>query len=378
MTLTTPTVLHVKGSSFEMGYTHGSTLKEKIHQNIRNHLKNPSLSEEAQIKVKAFSPNIPSILPFIPANYIQEMEGIAKGANVPFLDILWLNLFPEMFHCCAVTVRGRASTDSSLYHARLLDYAVGKNLQSSAILLVAEPENAIPFLSVTYAGFIGCITGMNAEKISIGEIGGLGYGKWDGMPMSFLLRSLLEKASSLEDAQTILSTAKRTCEYYYIIGDGKTNKSFACYATSAQIKFLFPGKKYCIIPSSSLDEDHLFVTEDPLPQNDTSLHFSQPEDTLLLTGTIAPERYPILEKRILDHYGSIDALALIEIIKQPVARTSNLHNAIFHPSSLRVWVSHAGPLGAELEPACNQPYHCYCLSDLLKTGSQLHAMSAEI
>lgn len=366
MTFTIPPVLHVKGSSFEMGYIHGSTLKEKIHQNIHNHLKNPSLSEEALTKVKAFSLKIPSILPYIPTKYLEEMEGIAKGADVPFFDILWLNLFPEMFHCCAVTVRGSASLDKSLYHARLLDYAVGKDLQSSAILLVAEPENSVPFLSVTYAGFIGCITGMNAEKISLGEIGGLGYGKWDGMPMSFLLRSLLEKATSLEEAKKILSTTKRTCEYYYIIGDGKTNESFACYATSSQIKFLFPGTQYSIVPSSSSDQDHLFITNAPFPQKDTSLHFSQPKDTLLLTGTIAPERYPILEKRILDHYGSIDALSLIEIIKQPVARTSNLHNAIFHPSSLRVWVSHAGPLGAELEPACNQPYHCYCLTELLK------------
>ncbi len=364
-----PPVLHVEGSPFEMGYTHGSILKDKIRQNIENHLKNPSLSEEAKVKVQAFAIKVPSILPFIPKKYIEEMEGLSKGADVPFSDILWLNLFPEMFHCCAITVHGEASIDRSLYHARLLDYAVGKDLQSSAVLLVAKPKDAIPFLSVTYAGFIGCITGMNAEKISLGEIGGLGYGKWEGIPMSFLLRSCLEEASSLEEARTILSSAKRTCEYYYIIGDGKTEESFACYATPDQISFLPPGKDYCIIPSSLADKDHQFLTEEPFPLQETSLLFHQPKDTLLLTGTIAPERYPILEKRILDHYGSINAASLIDIIKQPVARTSNLHNAIFHPSSLRVWVAHAGPLGPELEPACNQPYHCYCLSDLLSSSS---------
>lgn len=365
-TTQSPLVLHIEGSPFEMGYTHGLHLKEKIRQNIENHLKNPSsLSEEALIKVKAFSEKIPSILPNIPQKYIEEMEGVAKGADVPFSDILWLNLFPEMFHCCAVTVQAKASLDGSLYHARLLDYAVGKDLQSSAVLLVVKPENSIPFLSVTYAGFIGCITGMNAEKISLGEIGGLGYGKWDGIPMSFLLRSLLEKATCLNEAKEILSNAKRTCEYYYIVGDGKTSESFACYATSTQIKFLAPGIEYQITPASSLDQDHLFKTEAPLTLEESSLFFSQPKDTLLLTGVIAPERYPILEKRILDNYGSIDAEKLIEIIKQPVARTSNLHNAIFHPSSLRVWVAHAGVLGPEIEPACNQPYHCYCLKDLL-------------
>lgn len=361
----TQLVLHVQGSPFEMGYTHGSVLKEKIRQNIQNHLKNPSLSDDAKLKVQAFSSKIPSILPHIPVKYIEEMQGVAEGADVPFSDILWLNLFPEMFHCCAITAHGEASSDKSLYHARLLDYAVGKDLQSSAVLLVVKPASAIPFLSVTYAGFIGCITGMNEKKISLGEIGGLGYGKWDGIPMSFLLRSLLEEASTLAEAQQLLSSNKRTCEYYYIIGDGKTEQSFACYATTDQIKFLFSGKDYSIIPSRSPDEDHHFITEGTFPQDSSSLFFHQPKDTLLLTGTIAPERYPVLEKRILDNYGSIDNTSLIDIIKQPVARTSNLHNAIFHPSSLRVWVAHAGPLGPEIEPACDQPYHCYCLSDLL-------------
>jgi isopenicillin-N N-acyltransferase like protein len=362
-----PPVLHIEGSPFEMGFTHGSTLKDKIQQNIENHLKNPSLSEEAKLKVQAFSKKIPSILPYIPEKYMEEMRGVAEGADIPFSDILWLNLFPEMFHCCAVTTSGKATADSTLYHARLLDYAVGKDLQSSAVLLVAKPNNATPFLSVTYAGFIGCITGMNSEKISLGEIGGLGYGKWEGIPMSFLLRSLLEESSSLEDAKKILSSAKRTCEYYYIVGDGKTNESFACYATSDQIEFLPTGIDYSITPATSLDKDHAFLTKDPLPPSDTSLFFHQPEDTILLTGTIEPERYPVLEKRIADHYGSIDATALIDIIKQPVSRVSNLHNAIFHPTSLRVWVAHAGALGPEIEPACDQPYHCYCLSDLLTT-----------
>ena len=96
----------------------------------------------------------------------------------------------------------------------------------------------------------------------------------------------------------------------------------------------------------------------------SSLLFHQPTDTLLLTGFIAAERYPILERRIRESYGHITQDSLMEIIKEPIARASNLHNAIFHPSSLRVWVSHAG---AKNEPACNQPYTCFNLSDLLKT-----------
>ena len=66
------------------------------------------------------------------------------------------------------------------------------------MLTVAEPEGKIPFVNVTYAGFVGSVTGMNAKKISIGEMGGKGLGHWDGVPMAFLVRMVLEEA---EDAR---------------------------------------------------------------------------------------------------------------------------------------------------------------------------------
>ena len=62
------------------------------------------------------------------------------------------------------------------------------------MLTVAEPDGKIPFVNVTYAGFVGSVTGMNAEKVSIGEMGGKGLGHWDGVPMAFLVRMVLEEA----------------------------------------------------------------------------------------------------------------------------------------------------------------------------------------
>lgn len=92
----------------------------------------------------------------------------------------------------------------------------------------------------------------------------------------------------------------------------------------------------------------------------------QPADCLLLTGFPYPERYPVLVERTLEKYGSIDEDSLMQIIKLPVARTSNLHNAIFQPSQLKVWISHAGPND---EPACDQHYDEWDFSDLLSHSS---------
>ena len=344
-----------------MGLQHGLALKEKIHQNIDLFLKArpESILEKNESRLKEFLEAIPSILPHIPQKYIEEMQGVAEGSSTSFSDILLLNLFPEMFHCCGITVSKTASKDGSLYHARVLDYSAGKGLQSSAVLLKVTPNQGIPFLNATYAGFIGSVTGMNEEKISIGEIGGQGYESWDGMPMSFLLRSILEETKSLEEIRAFLLKTPRTCEYYYLFSDGKIDDSFACYATTKKIQFISPGESYSISPATE-EKGDLSISKDSTDSLN-AIFFEQPSDTLLLTGLSSPERYPVLLERVKKQLGLLDPESLIQTIQKPVALESNLHNAIFHPSSLTLWIAHANLNG---NPACDEPYACFSFKDL--------------
>ncbi len=374
-------VLHLKGNSYERGYQHGVLLKEQIQRNIALYIDQPKSPIPG--RVEEFAKNIPTLLSFVPLHFKEEMQGLADGSGIAVNKIITLNLFPEMFHCSGITISGPASKNGELYHARVLDYSIGKNLQSTAVLQVVEPENGIAFLNVSYAGFIGTVTGMNEQKIAIGEIGGLGYGSWRGIPMAFLLREILEKASSLDEVKTILQNSPRTCEYYYIFSDGKTQESLGVYATASQLQFIAPGTTYSLIAPSQLpenygkngDHDKFVLTacevettpyQTLLFEQDYRLAMLfrlQPTDCLLLTGYPHPERYPVLVERVLAGYGLIDEKALMEIIKRPVAREANLHNAIFQPSALKVWISQAGP---ENEPACDQPYQEWDLKTLLE------------
>ncbi|MBS0605069.1 MAG: hypothetical protein JSS60_08575 [Verrucomicrobia bacterium] len=373
-------VLHLKGTPYERGYQHGSLLKEQIQRNISTYIDQPKSPIPG--RVEDFSRNISLLMSFVPDHFKQEMKGMSDGSGIPLQKIIVLNLFPEMFHCSGITVAGSASKNGELYHVRVLDYSVGKNLQSTAVLQVVEPDQGSPFLNVSYAGFIGTITGMNLEKIAIGEIGGLGYGSWAGVPMAFLLRDILQNATSLEEAKAILASTPRTCEYYYVFSDGKTRESIGVYTTASQLKFFAPGESYALIAPSQLpqnygpDGDHdKFVLTGCNIENTpfqtllfekgnrlAMLYRLQPSDCLLLTGFPHPERYPVLVERVLENYGSIDEKTLMEIVKRPVARESNLHNAIFQPSALKVWISHAGPND---EPACDQDYQGWDFPSLL-------------
>ena len=198
-------VLHLKGTPYEMGYQQGALLKDHCQQNL-NFMLNEKAKQLIKIGPVRVNPRgfIDGILavqkPFVPKKFFDELDGLAAGAELKPADVYACNFIPELFHCSGFAVMNSATKDGTLYHGRVLDYSCDWRLQEHAVLVVAEPDGGIPFVNVTYAGFIGSVTGMNAQHVSIGEMGGLGLGHWSGVPMAFLMREVLETANDLEEA----------------------------------------------------------------------------------------------------------------------------------------------------------------------------------
>ena len=143
------------------------------------------------------------------------MDSLASAAGLPREEVRLANFFPEMFHCSGFAVYGKATTDGRLYHGRILDYMRGMGLEQSAVVMVFQPDRGNAWVNVGYAGFIGSVTAMNEKHLAIGEMGGKGQGHWDGKPMAELVREVMEKANTLDEAVEIMRKGPRTCEYYY-------------------------------------------------------------------------------------------------------------------------------------------------------------------
>ena len=124
----------------------------------------------------------------------------------------------------------------------------------------------------------------------------------------------------------MLRSSPRTCEYYYVISD-KSRAMAGVHADARQMTVLRPGQQHPELP---------WV----------------PEETVMFFGG---SRAQALSDRLQQHYGRIDVATMIEIIKRPVAMSSNLHNAIFAPETLDMWFADAG----RHTVACDEPYaHC--------------------
>lgn len=340
-------VLHVKGTPYEMGYQQGALLKDEIRELVRFlfDVKAKEFGEELQLQIGGvfrLKPDARAIIAtiaasqrrFVPERFFEEMRGIADGSGVAYDDIVAANFIPELFHCSGFAIAGRATKDGTLYHGRILDYGVDWRLQEHAVLTVAEPEGKIPFVNVTYAGFVGSVTGMNAERVSIGEMGGAGLGHWAGVPMAFLFRMALEEARSLDDAVAIFRDHPRTCEYYYVVADGETNQAVGMEASWHRFGTVAMGESHPRLPEAV------------------------PDCVLLSIG----DRYRELVRRVREGYGSFDAQSAIRLMDRPVAMKSNLHSVLFETAATRLWVANAS---IDRQPACTQPYHEFRLTDLL-------------
>lgn len=106
------TILHVNGSNYEMGYQHGSLLKEQVQENIRAflHFAKDFLTRSELLAYWNIS------LPYIPVDYISELQGIADGANISFYDIAASIMAVEYADhgCYGIAAWGSATLDGQL------------------------------------------------------------------------------------------------------------------------------------------------------------------------------------------------------------------------------------------------------------------------
>jgi hypothetical protein len=330
-------VLYLEGTPEEMGQQHGLLLKKEINDVLNRILYGVGVGssfakgrwffgeiEEAQARLQ----------PFIEPRALAEMDALAMATGHDKEEIRLANFFPELFHCSGFALMGKATVGGKLYHGRILDYLRGLGLEQNAVVIVNKPDQGNAWVNVSYAGFIGSVTAMNEKHVAIGEMGGRGEGNWDGKPMAQLVREVMEKANTLDEAVAIMRKGPRTCEYYYVISDAKTKTAVGIAATPTIFEVVKPGQAHPRLPH-------------PV------------EDAVLLS---AGDRYEELVKRVKANYGKFTPDSARELMTRPVCMTSNIHSVLFDPETLDFWVANAD----SKSPAAHTRYTRYNLAEMLK------------
>jgi outer membrane lipoprotein-sorting protein len=309
-------VLFLKGTPEEMGAQHGILLKAEVQNLVDRVLYGVGVGSSFA-KSRWFFREIEEATgrfgKFVDPRYTREMDAMASAAGVLREEARLANYFPELFHCSGFAIFGDATVGGRMYHGRILDYMKGIGLEQNATVIVHQPEQGHAWVNISYAGFIGSVTAMNARHISVGEMGGRGEGQWDGKPMAQLIREVMEKASTLDEAVDIMRRGPRTCEYYYVIADGKSKRAVGIAATPTKFEVVLPNQAHPQLPH-------------PI------------KDAVLMS---AGDRYEELARRVKGGFGRLDADGARNLMTRPVCMNSNIHSVLFAPDSLDFWVANA-------------------------------------
>ena len=333
-------VVLLHGTPDQIGTAHGQLLNAEAMRCIESVLYSFAIGH-AIVEGEWFLHDLESawqqLSPHIPGRHRRETRALAVSLNVDPHTLELLNVFPELFHCSGFAVADSATVDGKLYHGRVLDYMTTIGLQDAATTFIVKPSGYAGFANVGYASFTGSVSGMNEHRVSLGEMGGHGEGQWQGAPMATLMRRALEECSTLAEVKELWRDSPRTCEYFYVFADGKTNEMVGVAAVPESIEFITRG------------EYHQRLGEG-IP------------DTVAIS---AGSRLRTLRQRITQKHGKIDVETAKWLMSRPVAMQSNLHNVLFVPADGDFYVANA----SHTRPAAEMPYVHLNLPTLLEQVS---------
>ncbi|MGD9498012.1 MAG: C45 family autoproteolytic acyltransferase/hydrolase [Armatimonadota bacterium] len=334
-------LLHLWGDPYQMGYAHGALCREQVRGFYERLL---GAAEQFGASMALIDAAWAQMRPHVPERYLDEMRGLADGAGIDVQMVERAHAVPDLseFHCTFFAAWGDATADGHLHQIRALDYEMNAGIQDQPALFVCEPEGHNAFVNIGWLGFIGCVSGMSAQHIALSEIGdhfGDEVETLAGIPMPFLMRRVLEEASSLDEALAIFEGAPRTSSFLYCIGDAE------------------------IPDARSLRTSHEFC-EVWAPDDYGEL--ALPEVVAWSMGQESEwnrRLYEVLKPLV----GSIDERAGMETVMRGM-RTGNLHAVHYDVTDLELWVANATP-GPAPKPAYDQGFVHFDLAAFLQQSA---------
>ncbi|HEU6449169.1 MAG TPA: C45 family autoproteolytic acyltransferase/hydrolase [Verrucomicrobiae bacterium] len=243
------TVVYLTGSPFDIGYADGALMQDKMHvlenefakmiqkyvpqhwvmELLKNYIiwRNRHLSnyipEDYRMEIYATTLACKDIHPE-EGNFYNRLLNYHAAHDVSYMMID--NPFiAKSAGCTAFGAWSNATVNGHLITGRNFDWEAAEVFSTNRVVEMYEPDKGIPFISLSWAGMAGVVSGMNRAGISV-TINGA-PSKLPGetaTPVAIVAREILQNAHNLDEALKILRNAKVFVSTIWLVGsraDGK-------------------------------------------------------------------------------------------------------------------------------------------------------------
>lgn len=179
-------VIELSGAPFERGVSYGRQARSRIVKGVGHYSRQLAAQSIGPAEIRGLVADYLPVIEGFEPSYIEEMKGIAAGAEVPFEDIALLNARTEILKlgsrpdlrarltaalagddpdgCTGVVVLPTASSANRLIHAQNWDWKA--ECAETAVVLRIRSDEGPDILMFTEAGALGR-SGLNSAGIAI-------------------------------------------------------------------------------------------------------------------------------------------------------------------------------------------------------------------
>lgn len=312
----------------------------------------------------------------VPDEYKTEIYGISQYVshdydNVapPYLRSLYLHAAHDIGHalndlslvgCTSFAAWGNNTEDGSLLIARNLDFYAGDEFAQNKIVSFVKPDTGNAFMSVTWGGMIGTLSGMNAEGLTVT----LNSGKSDmpliaKTPISLLAREILQYASTIDEAVAIAKKREVFVSESIMVGSSNDHKAVLIEVSPQKFGVYEVPNSTQLVCSNHFQSDVYKGdknNEDALVNSHSQYRYERMAQLLQENGKINP----VKAAAIMRNTDGLNNRELGYGNEKAINQLLAHHSVIFKPEQRQVWVS-ANPyqLGA---------YVAYDLDEVFATG----------
>ena len=243
-----------------------------------------------------------------------------------------------MVGCTSFGTWGAMSEDSTMIIGRNFDFYVGDKFAEDKIVAFFNPSTGHKFMTVTWGGFTGAVSGMNDQGLSVtinAAKSSLPTGS--ATPVSLVTKEILQYAKNINEAIAIARSRKMFVSESFLVASAADNKAVIIEKTPEDLDVYDPMKDFIVctnhFQSKGLGKTKMNIEQEE--QSASSYRYQRMMELLNANGKNSVQK----TIRILrDQRGVNNAnigMGNEKAINQLIAH----HSVVFEPKKLLVWVS---------------------------------------
>ena len=350
--------LYVEGDPFERGVFNGKLTKELVvrqedHFNEQINKMIPSKFYLHFLKyfVGWFNRNL---IRNVDEEYKEEIYGVSQSAsdNYAYIGskyqrILNYHAAHDIGHalqsmalvgCTSFGTWDAKSQDGTMIIGRNFDFYVGDKFAEDKIVAFFKPTSGYKFMTVTWGGFIGVVSGMNEKGLTVTiNAAKSSIPSGSATPVSLVAREILQYAKNISEGLEIAKKRKMFVSESFLISSAEDHKAVVVEKTPETIEVYDPHKDF-IVCANHFQSNGLGKSGPNLEQMKESAspyRYQRMMELLQQNGTNTVQKTVDILRNQKGLHNTDIGMGNEKAINQLIAH----HSIVFEPEKLLVWVS---------------------------------------